>query len=85
MASHALVSRLNLPTPRGSTSNLSHPESRKSAVYIAGGICLPIIVIFATVRFYVKVTITKKIRWDDSEFNFQNRRFIQLCMSLTKS
>ena len=55
------------PPPPGVTSNFAHPQSRASAIYTAAGICLPIILIFAALRFYAKATIMKRIRWDDGE------------------
>lgn len=58
-----------LPPPPGVTSNLTHAKSRASAVYIAAGVCFPLILVFAALRFYAKVTIMRRIKWDDGELN----------------
>lgn len=65
------------PPPPGVTSNFAHPKSRAFVVYVAAGICLPFVVVFAGLRFYAKATIQKKIRRDDGEFKFHLHRLIQ--------
>ena len=54
-----------LAPPPGIVPNLANPESRAAEIYVAASICLPLIVIFAAMRFYAKVAILKKWTWDD--------------------
>ncbi|KAL8822520.1 MAG: hypothetical protein Q9191_006744, partial [Dirinaria sp. TL-2023a] len=54
-----------MPPPPGQVSNFANPPSSASAVYIAAGICLPLILLFAGLRFYAKFRILKKKTWDD--------------------
>lgn len=56
-----------IPPPPGRITNLINPESRASGIYVAASICLPLIVLFAAMRFYAKVAILKKWTWDDGE------------------
>lgn len=51
-----------LPLPPGVTQNLDNPESRAYWIYITVGLCLPIILVFAAIRFYVKFFIIKRER-----------------------
>ena len=59
-----------LPPPPGVTPNFSNPESRAVEIYIAAGICLPIIVLSAMVRFYAKAAGLRKWTGDDGEMFF---------------
>lgn len=72
MASTFPPSSLNEPLsapPPGETPNFAHPPSRASAVYIAAGICVPLILLFAALRLYAKLAIMKnKKSWDDCEY-----------------
>lgn len=54
-----------MPPPPGQVSNFANPPSSANAVYIAAGICLPLILLFAGLRFYAKFKILKKKTWDD--------------------
>lgn len=54
-----------LPLPPGVTQNLDNPESRAYWIYITVGLCLPIILVFAAIRFYVKFFIIKARTRDD--------------------
>ena len=63
------------PPPPGLIPNLALLKSRASAVYIAASICLPLILLFAALRFYAKAVIMKRIRWDDGEINAHRQRF----------
>ncbi|KAM0801902.1 hypothetical protein BDR22DRAFT_145079 [Usnea florida] len=54
-----------VPPPPGEHSDIAHPPSRAPDLYIAASICLPLIVIFAALRFYAKMIIKKKKTWDD--------------------
>ncbi|KAI9649332.1 hypothetical protein NHQ30_001904 [Ciborinia camelliae] len=54
------------PPPPGQTPNFANPESRASWIYIASGICVPLILIFAALRIYAKVVVLNKRKsWDD--------------------
>ena len=53
--------------PPGVVPNLTNPASRASEIYVAAGVCLPLIVSFAAMRLYAKVAILKKWTWDDGE------------------
>lgn len=57
-----------LPLPPGVTQNLDNPESRAYWIYVTVGLCLPIILVFATIRFYVKFFIIKARTRDDCKF-----------------
>lgn len=65
------VSNLPLsPPPPGVTPNFKNPESRADQIYISAGICLPLILLFAALRIYAKISILKKKRtWDDCEWS----------------
>ena len=56
-----------LPPPPGQVSNFVSPESRAYAVYVAAGICLPLVVVFAALRFYAKLKLMKRKTWGDCE------------------
>lgn len=61
-----LISKIPLlPVPPGVTQNLDNPESRANWIYITVGLCLPIIVFFAAIRFYVKFFVIKARTRDD--------------------
>jgi hypothetical protein len=57
------------PPPPGQHSDFAHPPSIASKLYIAAGICLSLILIFATMRFYAKIILKKKRTWDDRKFH----------------
>lgn len=57
---------LMLPPP-GRVPNLIHPESRAWETKLATGICLPLIALFAAMRFYAKAAILRKWKWDDGK------------------
>lgn len=56
------------PPPLGVIPNLDNPASRAYQIYIAAGICLPLITVFASLRLYAKVFILKKWTWDDGQW-----------------
>lgn len=71
----ALISNIPLlPLPPGVTQNLDNPESRAYWIYITVGLCLPIILVFAAIRFYVKFFIIKSRTRDDCKFPIEFRR-----------
>ena len=55
------------PPPAGEHSDFVHPPSRAPEFYIAATICVPLMLIFAVLRFYAKMVIKKKKTWDDCE------------------
>lgn len=75
---------LSLPPP-GVKSNLTHPASRESQIYIAAGLCLPLILVFVSLRFYAKVAIMKNMRWDDCESHFPLHPALRLLMNHSDS
>lgn len=62
-----------LPPPPGVIPNFTNPESRAVGIYIAAGICLPIIVLSAVVRLYTKAAGLRKWTWDDGEMFFSHQ------------
>ena len=58
------------PPPPGVKSNFTHPDSRAYQVYISAGLCLALICVFVSLRFYAKVAIMKNLRWDDCGSHF---------------
>jgi hypothetical protein len=54
------------PPPRV-TPNFTNPVSRVHLVYISTGICIPLVLFFATLRFYAKLKIMKAKVWSDCE------------------
>ena len=64
---------LLLPPP-GVTPNLKDPESRADEIFVTGGICLALILLFAAVRLYAKVNALRKWTWDDGEASILPRR-----------
>lgn len=64
MSSLIEESPLALPPP-GIKANFQNPESRASWIYIAAAVCLPLIILFASLRFYAKLYLTKARTWDD--------------------
>ncbi|KAL8713518.1 MAG: hypothetical protein Q9220_002380 [cf. Caloplaca sp. 1 TL-2023] len=54
-----------LPPPPGVTPDFAHPTSRAYELHVVAGICIPIIVFFAAVRFYAKFSILRRWTWDD--------------------
>lgn len=68
MASSISSSLLDEPLsrpPPGQHSDFTHPPSRAPEVYITAGVCLPLILVFAGLRFYAKVVMKRKKTWDD--------------------
>ena len=63
-----------LPLPPGVTQNLDNPESRAYWMYITVGLCLPLILFFAAIRFYVKFCIIKARTRDDCKSPIESRR-----------
>ncbi|KAI4176547.1 MAG: hypothetical protein LQ348_005968 [Seirophora lacunosa] len=57
-----------VPPPPGRTVNRVHPESNACTVHVAAGVCIPLIVIFASIRLYNKVVINRGRTWDDYTF-----------------
>lgn len=53
------------PPPPGQHPDLTHPPSRALELYIAASVCLPLILVFAGLRFYAKVIMKRKRTWDD--------------------
>ncbi|KAL8929894.1 MAG: hypothetical protein Q9208_001038 [Pyrenodesmia sp. 3 TL-2023] len=51
--------------PPGHTANLEHPYTNASRVYVAAGVCIPLILIFAAIRAYNKLYLNRGRSWDD--------------------
>ena len=62
-----------LPLPPGVAQNLDNQESRAYWVYITVGLCLPVILFFAAIRFHVKFFIKARTR-DDCKLPIESRR-----------
>ncbi|KAL8737106.1 MAG: hypothetical protein Q9181_002026 [Wetmoreana brouardii] len=56
------------PPPPGVTANLDHPQSNSFRVKFAAGICIPVILILASLRAYHKLAICRSRTWDDYTF-----------------
>ncbi|KAL8946970.1 MAG: hypothetical protein Q9222_006702 [Ikaeria aurantiellina] len=54
--------------PPGVTANRDHPVSNAFRGYIAAGVCLPLIFIFASIRAYAKLRIQRSRTKDDFTF-----------------
>ena len=75
MASSISLSYLDEPLespPPGEHSDFVHPPSRARELYTAAGVCIPLIFIFAALRFYAKMVIKKKKTWDDCKSHVYN-------------
>ena len=49
------------PPPPGVRPNFVNPVSRAYQIYVAAGVCLPLMLLFAGMRFYAKVFLLKSI------------------------
>ena len=54
--------------PSGVIPNFNPQYNRAYEVYVAAGVCLPVILVFAVARLYVKMAVTKKVSSDDYVF-----------------
>ncbi|KAL8671757.1 MAG: hypothetical protein Q9168_003752 [Polycauliona sp. 1 TL-2023] len=54
-----------LPPPPGVSSNFDNPVTRGPDVVIASSICLALMLSLVLIRFYTKIAIKGKLRWDD--------------------
>lgn len=57
-----------LTPPAGVTSSFINPESRSLMIVITSIICLVLITIISSLRFYTNLCIKKSIRADDSKY-----------------
>ena len=64
-----------LPPPPGKVPNFLNPPSTAKAVYVAAGICLPLILLFAVLRYFAKFKILKRKTWDDCGFSYSSVAF----------
>ena len=55
------------PPPPGVVPNLAHPESRAFEIHVAASVSIPLILLFAAMRFYAKLAILKRWAWDDGK------------------
>ncbi|KAL8693248.1 MAG: hypothetical protein Q9218_001882 [Villophora microphyllina] len=58
---------LSAPPP-GVTANLDHPDSNSYRELVTVGICIPLIVIFASLRIYSNVYVYRSRNWHDFTF-----------------
>ncbi|KAF2870128.1 hypothetical protein BDV95DRAFT_608145 [Massariosphaeria phaeospora] len=56
------------PTPPGVTANFDHPEFLGLSVLVTAGICLPLVLLFAAVRLYVRIAVSKGWKLEDYIF-----------------
>ncbi|KAL9584409.1 MAG: hypothetical protein Q9212_002145 [Teloschistes hypoglaucus] len=74
MSSASLASSAHLPStpirapPPGVTANFDHPESNAYRAYIAAGACIPVIVLFASLRIYSNLYVHRSRTWSDLTF-----------------
>ncbi|KAI4197871.1 MAG: hypothetical protein LQ346_002885 [Caloplaca aetnensis] len=71
--------------PPGHTAHLEHPETNSSRVYVAAGVCIPLILIFAAIRAYHRVYIYRGRDWDDYAFILAiicGLIYISLCVAM---
>lgn len=54
-----------VPPPAGVFSNFLNPKNRAHELHWAAGVCLPIILIFASLRFYAKTFLSRSKTRDD--------------------
>lgn len=57
-----------LVPPPGVTSNFKNPESQSLMVIITSILCLVLISIISTLRFYTNLWIKKSLKADDSKY-----------------
>ena len=51
--------------PVGVLPNFDNPPTRDTEIYVGMGIFITLIVVFVTLRVYVKLVITRMWGWDD--------------------
>lgn len=56
-----------LPPPPGITPNFSNPESQALMVTVTSIICLIMVIIISSLRFYTNAWIKKSLKADDSK------------------
>jgi hypothetical protein len=61
---------------QGVNSNFTNPPSLGKPVFIVAGICLPLVLLFATARIYSRAFILKRWRIDDCEYSCSVSRAI---------
>lgn len=54
--------------PPGVTANFDHPDSNSHRAYIAAGVCIPVIVVFASLRIYSNLYVYRSRTWSDFTF-----------------
>lgn len=54
--------------PSGITSNFINPPTRVPAIITVEGVFVPLMLIFLSVRFYVRITVTKSWGLDDCTY-----------------
>ncbi|KAI4203775.1 MAG: hypothetical protein LQ350_001601 [Teloschistes chrysophthalmus] len=66
-APHLPPTPIRAPPP-GVTANFDHPNSNAYRAYIAAGACIPIIVLFASLRIYSNLYVHRSRTWSDLAF-----------------
>lgn len=54
--------------PQGVVPNFINPENRAHKLHAAVAVCLPVILIFAAMRFYAKIFLLRSRTWDDYSY-----------------
>lgn len=57
----------SIPPPPGVIPNFINPEDVSYRVFVAAGICLPLLFLSLGLRIYAKYRILKSRTWDDCE------------------
>lgn len=72
-----------LPPPAGITSNFFNPESRSLMIIVTSILCLVLITLISSLRFYTNIWIKRSLKADDSKYQLApfdaNRSLKQLC------
>ena len=58
-----------LAPPQGVRPNFVNPPSREHELIILEGIFVPLMLLFVSMRLFVRARITKKWGWDDCKIN----------------
>ena len=66
-----LLAELPLATPPpGVNSNFDDPPTSGTKFIIVGGVMIPLMLVFFTIRIITKYTIIRRLSWDDCELRF---------------
>ena len=58
--------------PDGVLPNFVNPATRDTEIYVVIGVCMGIMLIFVTLRLYVKLVVTHMWGWDDGAYSCES-------------